>query len=146
MFDISKFRPKSILGPVKAQKFSWCLPFSVLLGKCIVSTSVFDRKLKKNIFGSLFFIKIRQKLMFILFRLHCFSFSSFWVSGQCFISRVEYPPPLLLWKPTYLNSLRAKFCRGNINIYLHFMSLLHIDMTQVLKILPQVTPGPTYST
>ena len=35
-----------------------------------------------------------------------------------------------------LNPLRAKFFRGNINIYLHFMSLLHIDMTQVLKILP----------
>ena len=30
--------------------------------------------------------------------------------------------------------------------YLHFMSLLHIDMTQVLKILPQVRPVPTYST
>ena len=25
MFDISKIRPKSIFGPVKAQKFSWCL-------------------------------------------------------------------------------------------------------------------------
>ena len=35
--------------------------------------------------------------------------------------------------------------RGNINIYLHFISLLHTDMTQVLKILPQVRPGPTYS-
>ena len=46
------------------------------------------------------------------------------------------------------NSLRAKFLRGKINIYmyLHFMSLLHIDMTQVLKILLQVRPGPTYST
>ena len=39
-----------------------------------------------------------------------------------------------------INSLRAKFCRGNTYIYLHFMSLLHIDMTQVLKILPQVRP------
>ena len=38
-----------------------------------------------------------------------------------------------------LNPLRAKFFRGNI--YLHFMSLLHIDMTQVLKILPRVRPG-----
>ena len=37
----------------------------------------------------------------------------------------------------YLNPLRAAFFRGNINIYLHFVSLLHIDMTQVLKILPQ---------
>ena len=45
-----------------------------------------------------------------------------------------------------INPLRAKFFRGNINIYLHFMSLLHIDMTHVLKILPQIRPGPTYST
>ena len=44
-----------------------------------------------------------------------------------------------------LNPLRAKFFRRNINIYfiyIYFMSLLHIDMTQVLKILPQVRPGP----
>ena len=33
----------------------------------------------------------------------------------------------------------------NINIYLHFMSLLHIDMTQVLKILPRVIGGQIYS-
>ena len=45
-----------------------------------------------------------------------------------------------------INSIRAKFFRGNINIYLYFMSLLHIDMTQLLKILPHVRPGPTYST
>ena len=45
-----------------------------------------------------------------------------------------------------INPLRAKFFRGNINIDLHFMSLLHIEMTQVLKILPQVRPGPTHST
>ena len=46
----------------------------------------------------------------------------------------------------FVNHLRAKLFRGNINIYLHFMLLLHIDMTHVLKILPQVRPGPTYST
>ena len=44
------------------------------------------------------------------------------------------------------NPLRAKFFRGNVNIYFHLMPLLHIDLTQVLKILPQVRPGPTYST
>ena len=33
----------------------------------------------------------------------------------------------------WVNSLRAKFFRGNINIYVHFMSLLHIDLAQVLK-------------
>ena len=46
----------------------------------------------------------------------------------------------------FVDSLRAKFCRGNKNVYLHFMSLLRIDVTQVLQILPLVRPGPTYST
>ena len=36
------------------------------------------------------------------------------------------------------NPLHAKFFRVNINIYLQFMSFLCIDMTQVLKIVPQV--------
>ena len=45
-----------------------------------------------------------------------------------------------------INPLRAKFFRGSINIYLHFISLFHIDMTQVRKFLPQVRPGLTYST
>ena len=44
------------------------------------------------------------------------------------------------------NPLRAKFFRGNINIYLHFVSFLHIDMTQVVEILPQMGQQPTYST
>ena len=35
---------------------------------------------------------------------------------------------------TSVNPFCAKFFRGNI--YLHFMSLLHIDMTHVLKIFP----------
>ena len=48
--------------------------------------------------------------------------------------------------PRVINSLRAKFWGGDINIHFHFMSLLHIDITQVLKILPQVRTGPTYST
>ena len=46
----------------------------------------------------------------------------------------------------HVNHLRAKFFRGNKNMHLHFMSFLHIDLTQVLKILPQVREGPTYST
>ena len=44
------------------------------------------------------------------------------------------------------NPLHAKFFRRNIYIYLYFMSILHIDMAQVLKILPRVRPVPTYST
>ena len=43
------------------------------------------------------------------------------------------------------NPLRAKFFGGNINIHFHFMSSLHIDLAQVLKTLPQVREGPTYS-
>ena len=44
-----------------------------------------------------------------------------------------------------LNPLHAKFFRGNINMYLHFMSFFFIDMTQVVEILPQIRPGPTHS-
>ena len=47
---------------------------------------------------------------------------------------------------TLSNPLRAKFFRGNTNIYLHFVSFLHIDATQVVEILPQVRQEPTYST
>ena len=46
----------------------------------------------------------------------------------------------------YVNPLRAKFFRGNINIYLHFVSFLHIDTTQVVEILPQVRQESAYST
>ena len=46
----------------------------------------------------------------------------------------------------HLNPLRAKFFRGNINIYLHFVSFLQIDVTQVFEILPQIRQEPTYST
>ena len=45
-----------------------------------------------------------------------------------------------------LNPLRAKFFRGNINIYLHFMSFLHTNKTQVVEIHPWVRQGPAYST
>ena len=40
----------------------------------------------------------------------------------------------------------AKLFRGNIYIYLHFVSYLHIDMMQVVEILPQIRQEPTYST
>ena len=46
----------------------------------------------------------------------------------------------------HINPLRAKFFTGNIDIYLHFVSFLHIDMTQVVEILPQTRQEPTYST
>ena len=52
----------------------------------------------------------------------------------------------LMPRLTFLNPLRAKFFRGNINIYLHFVSFLHFDTTQVVEILPQIRQEPTYST
>ena len=45
-----------------------------------------------------------------------------------------------------INPLGANFLRGNISIYLHFVSFLHIGTTQVVKILPQISKEPTYST
>ena len=44
----------------------------------------------------------------------------------------------------HLNPLRVKFFRSNINIYSHFMSLLHIDMAQTDEIIPHVRQGLTY--
>ena len=45
-----------------------------------------------------------------------------------------------------INPLHAKFFRGNINIYLHLMSFLHTNKTQVVEIPPRVRHGPAYST
>ena len=50
------------------------------------------------------------------------------------------------WCRSVLNPLRAKFLRENINIYLHFMSFLHTNKTQVVEISPRVRQGPAYST
>ena len=61
----------------------------------------------------------------------------------CIWSGSLLPVPILTYFS--INPLHAKFFRGNINIYLHFMSLLHIDLTQVLKTLPRIREGPTYS-
>ena len=44
-----------------------------------------------------------------------------------------------------LNPLHAKVFRGNKNTYLHFMLFFHVDMTQVVEILPQVRQELTYS-
>ena len=47
---------------------------------------------------------------------------------------------------TWINPLRAKFFEGNLNLYLHFVSFLHIDTTQVVEILPQIRQEHIYST
>ena len=50
------------------------------------------------------------------------------------------------WEYKPLNPLRAKLFRGNINIYLHFVSYLHMGTTQVVEILPQIRQEPAYYT
>ena len=50
-----------------------------------------------------------------------------------------------IWEVGF-NPLRAKFFRGNINIYLHFVSFHHTDTTQVVEILPEIRQESTYST
>ena len=56
---------------------------------------------------------------------------------------------VIVWKVSRrevnVNPLRANFFRGNKNIYLHFVSFLHIDMTQEIEILPQVRQELNYS-
>ena len=48
-------------------------------------------------------------------------------------------------RPQWVKPLHAKFFSGNKNIYVHFMALLHIDMTQVVQISPHIREGLTYS-
>ena len=56
-------------------------------------------------------------------------------------------PQLFNTRPTYdVNPLRAKLLRENIDIYLHFMSFLHTNKTQVVEIPPGVRRRPAYST
>ena len=50
------------------------------------------------------------------------------------------------WDHENLNPLCAKFVRGNIIMYLHFMSFLHIDMRQVVEIQPHGKQGSAYCT
>ena len=43
----------------------------------------------------------------------------------------------LQWHDMSVNTLRAKFFRGSKkDLHLHFMSLLHIDMAQIVEIFP----------
>ena len=45
----------------------------------------------------------------------------------------------------HINPLRARIFRVNINIYLHFMSFLCTNKTQVVEIPPRVRQGPAYT-
>ena len=63
-----------------------------------------------------------------------------WISNHIHLKLRDANPRL------FLNPLCAKFFRGNINIYLHFVSFLHIDTTQVVEILPRIRGESNYST
>ena len=45
-----------------------------------------------------------------------------------------------------VSDLRATFFGEKINIYLHFMSFLHTNKTQIVEMPPRVKQGPAYST
>ena len=53
---------------------------------------------------------------------------------------------MVTFKNHIINSLSAKFFRGNINMYLHFMLFLYTDKTMIIEILPRIRPGLTYFT
>ena len=44
-----------------------------------------------------------------------------------------------------INPIYVNFFRGNKNLYLHLMSFLHIDMTQIVENPPQVRQELIYS-
>ena len=66
-----------------------------------------------------------------------------WIKTPILWATKDCPPSALSMS---INPLRAKFFRENRNIYLHFVSFLHIDTTQVVEILPQIRQEPTYCT
>ena len=66
--------------------------------------------------------------------------------GTSALTSIALTPKYSTSRITRVNPLHAKSFRGNINIYLHFVSFLHIDMTQVVEIPPQMRQEPTYST
>ena len=53
-----------------------------------------------------------------------------------------------LWEfqAVHVNPLRAKLFRGNINMHLHLMSFLHIDMPQIIETRPRIRAGLSYFT
>ena len=92
-----------------------------------------------------------------LWSVFCEAFGENWTCNNCtalYVFRwtlegVEISYSVLGQSTSYyihINPLRAKFFKRNINIYLHFVSFLHIDMTQVVEILHQIRQEPTDST
>ena len=56
---------------------------------------------------------------------------------------LEYQDSSLRNAKNPVNPLCAKFFRRNKKIYFHFISFLHINMPQVVEILPHERQGPT---
>ena len=96
----------------------------------------------------IFFAYIKQKLRFRWLKWVMIKQNELWLASLYVEIEETWPGnyPVHHIVMTFLNPLRAKLFRGNIYIYLHFVSFLHIDTMQVVEILPQVRHGPTYST
>ena len=76
-----------------------------------------------------------------------FNSSGGWLTLDICTMTVQVNWCMISVNPWYIiNPLRAIFFRENINIYLHFMSFLHTNKTQVVEIPPRVRQEPAYST
>ena len=84
------------------------------------------------------FQNVVYKIVAILFRSQCLNS----VRSRYVLTWIYEVP--VKWTQPWLNPLRAKFFRGNKSIYLHFMSILSTDMTQVIGILPHERPKLGY--
>ena len=87
---------------------------------------------------------IRWKNLWLIKKMH--TKFTLYISKHIFLQRTLSNSHC--WKAwlSHINPLRAKFFRGNINIYLHFMSFLHTNKTQVVEVPPWVRQWPAYST
>ena len=73
---------------------------------------------------------------------------SLWTKASTTNSEVRYHKSAELFVPLYRRYLTLYVLNfwENINIYLHFMSFLHINKTQVAEVPPGVRRRPAYST
>ena len=68
------------------------------------------------------------------------------------LKEISFNVNLVIFRPHYVdklrpddmcllvNSLCANFFRGNMNMYLHFMSFFHTDMPKIIEIRPHIRP------
>ena len=122
------------------------MPVTIFI--CLDTFALSWNKLKNTFYRQFILFEGGWPSMYIYIYIYLYAMVQNLYLIVCYIWRkpTDHKRPTKIHHTTPLNPLRAKFFRGNVNIYLHFVSLLHIDVAQVLKILSQVRSGITYST